>query len=337
MEGNSYQNRRRKIIEDCLRNPYRRFTKKKILQELNDKLINDHDQKPVSTRTFEDDWKFIKEALECDGLELLTMREGTEFYYKYSDPEFSIFDNLKKTEIRKLADAIKLLEQIKGIGLDDELMDILQKLDTQLKYYRNKHKNVISFQQNVASNGHEHIRGLYDAITEESAVEFLYRPYEKTAERKIVHPYYLKQYNNRWYLFGCKDGWNSVSCFALDRIQPVIKKVAVPFLPSDGIFNPCEYFKNIIGVTIYPAAPLEEIILQFSSYRAPYVLTKPLHESQQLLQTLKDGSIKISLHLIRNLELEDLILGFGKDVTVLQPKPFAEEIKEKAREIWEKY
>ena len=47
-----------------------------------------------------------------------------------------------------------------------------------------------------------------------------YHPYNVASPtRVIIHPYYLKQYNNRWFLFGYnpekrKSDWN----LALDRI-----------------------------------------------------------------------------------------------------------------------
>ena len=49
---------------------------------------------------------------------------------RYSDTEFPIFNQgLSKHEIKKLTDAIKLLQQVKGIDLNNELLDILYKLD----------------------------------------------------------------------------------------------------------------------------------------------------------------------------------------------------------------
>ena len=34
----------------------------------------------------------------------------------------------------------------------------------------------------------------------------------------IIHPYYLKQFNNRWFLFGLNDQYKTISNLALDRI-----------------------------------------------------------------------------------------------------------------------
>src|SRR5437763_627813 len=102
MEGNTYQNFRRKFIEDCLRNTMRRYTKEAISQELNEELERRFPGKTISPRTFESDWEFIKTELELANVELQKCKEGTQWLYRYSNVEFSIFNDFKKSEIEKL-------------------------------------------------------------------------------------------------------------------------------------------------------------------------------------------------------------------------------------------
>lgn len=331
MRGNTYQNFRRMFIEGCLRNTMRDYTKEEILRELNEAIEKDYCGKSISERTFEIDLKFIKDELELAGFQLNAWKVGKQCFYRYSNPEFSIFSDVKKHEIERLLQAVQMLKQIKGIDLNDELLEVLLKLDTQVKYGRTTKKNVIDLQQVVASIGYEHVDDLYDAIVEETAVELLYQPFNKEARSIVVHPYYLKQYNCRWFLFGFDESRNDISTFPLDRIQK-IKPVSKIYILPDDIFNPDEYFKHIIGVTRYKDRPVEDIVLQFSSNRAPYIATKPLHHSQEVVEEKEDGSILIKLKLIPNPELESLILSFGKDVVVLQPLSLTTEIKSQLKD-----
>jgi len=98
------------------------------------------------------------------------------------------------------------------------------------------------------------------------------------------------------------------------RTKP--KAVNKPYHSSEGLFDANTYFKNIIGVTRFEDAPKEEIKLVFTSKRAPYISTKPLHETQ-LHTHLSDGSIEVTLQLSINNELKQLLLGFGADVKVI--------------------
>lgn len=69
---------------------------------------------------------------------------------------------------------------------------------------------------------------------------------------------------------------------------------------------------------------------------APYILTKPLHPSQQLLKEEPDGLI-FSIQVIWNFELEREILGFGEFIKVLSPKRLAGKIYKRHKEAVAKY
>ena len=58
---------------------------------------------------------------------------------------------------------------------------------------------------------------------------------------------------------------------------------------------------------------------------APYVLTKPLHHSQQLLSKSNMG-VEISIKVMHNFELEKEILSFGDSVKVLSPESLRKRI-----------
>ena len=56
----------------------------------------------------------------------------------------------------------------------------------------------------------------------------------------------------------------------------------------------------------------------FNEKRGKYAETKPLHESQRNKWT--DKGFLVTLKLIPNLELEQVILSYGEDVEVLSPE-----------------
>ena len=61
------------------------------------------------------------------------------------------------------------------------------------------------------------------------------------------------------------------------------------------------------------------MILKFNLKNAPYVKTKPLHHSQQILREDENGMI-VRIDVIPNFELEREILGFSECVEVLGPR-----------------
>ncbi len=89
----------------------------------------------------------------------------------------------------------------------------------------------------------------------------------------------------------------------------------------------------MIGPTVRKGNPVEEVVLKFTPNRAPYVLTKKLHSSQELLKTYKDGSLSFSYRLRYNRELHGILLGFGSDVKVIKPASLQQKIRETAEAI----
>jgi predicted DNA-binding transcriptional regulator YafY len=69
---------------------------------------------------------------------------------------------------------------------------------------------------------------------------------------------------------------------------------------------------------------------------APYVITKPLHHSQQIMKEDEKGLI-IRIDVVLNFELEREILGFGENIRVLSPKKFAERIERRAHKMVDLY
>jgi predicted DNA-binding transcriptional regulator YafY len=94
-------------------------------------------------------------------------------------------------------------------------------------------------------------------------------------------------------------------------------------------------FDDIIGVTIPPPeVQKEHIELEFDPKRLPYIISKPIHSSQYIVN--KERGI-ISIDVRPNKELESLILSFGPQVKVLSPEGFQRQIKEKLEENAKKY
>ena len=67
----------------------------------------------------------------------------------------------------------------------------------------------------------------------------------------VVHPWYIKQYNNRWFLMAYDAETDRITNFALDRIQELQVEESVAFIPNMEIdFE--HYFDDVFGVTIPP-------------------------------------------------------------------------------------
>ena len=94
------------------------------------------------------------------------------------------------------------------------------------------------------------------------------------------------------------------------------------------------YFRDIIGVSIEKGKAVEHVRLKFSPERLPYVLSKPIHHSQEV-ENEAEGII--SLDVIPDKELISELIWFRDDVEVLSPDSLREEIKEKIAKMYQNY
>ncbi|OYU56714.1 MAG: hypothetical protein CFE25_05670 [Chitinophagaceae bacterium BSSC1] len=325
MPANKAARVRFEIIDECLRNTMHKWSKKYLLEIVNKKLEDKYGiGSKISLSQIRND---INDMQSEYGAPIENRTEGNSVYYFYEDPNFSISKlPLNEEDVMKLRDVVNIMQQIKGFTIADEIEGVVQRLENKIKMRSNDNLQIIAFENPPSVLGAEYLGDIYNSIINKRLLKITYKHFNALDSYQIIFsPYFLKEFNNRWFLFGWSEKNNRVENLALDRILEI--KVTSGKYVKNEFFEPNTYFKNIIGVTQTSDAEIENIDLLFNKDRAPYITTKRIHESQEILKHYKNGSILIRLSLIINKELKSLILGFGNDAEVINPKTLREEIK----------
>jgi predicted DNA-binding transcriptional regulator YafY len=251
-------------------------------------------------------------------------KEGRKYFYKY-EYDWSIKNiPIENEDMAKLNLAVDILKQIQGFVLADEIEEIVKKIEKKTKISSDK-KNFIAFANPPSAKGTSNLGDIYEAIINERILKISYQHFKaSTPDEQTIHPYYLKEFNNRWYLFGWSEQKERVEQMALDRMTSI--KVTNGSYKENS-FNAEKYFANIIGVTNM-GNEMEKIRLAFNRDRAKYAITRKLHSSQ-IENEMEDGRVLIELDLQVNRELIALILSYGEDVEVLAPSHLRTTISEK--------
>ena len=220
------------------------------------------------------------------------------------------------------------------VRLDAWLEDVISNLEFRFGVKPDT-ENIVSFDHNDLLKGTEFLGELIESALNHQPLNLLYRTFAGNERFAILHPYHIKQFNNRWFLIGLQEGshGNYITNKALDRIVK-FSRANVPFIPNTEIdFN--EYFKDIVGVTLPEDHPVaEEVLLKFDEARFPYVVNKPIHPSQEV----EDEEQRIIKLMVRpNKELEARIFSYGNQVEVLKPEWLRRQIAEKIENLLKKY
>ena len=318
---------RYKILDSCFRNPYKKFTKELLLEFLNDKLVElfDDESHCIKLRQMQDDIAFMKSS-EGWGIELAEDFDGKKRIFRYDDLNFSINNApLNEMELIEFQSAIQVLSQFEGMPQFEGIQEIIAKLRYDLQSDKQS-QPFIGFETNQDLKGMEHFSQLYNAVQKQIPLQITYQDFKAEQPYSfILHPYYLKQYNNRWFLFGLheesmKADWN----VAIDRIIS-LETMSVKFIFNNTI-NWQDYFSDMIGVSKPVDGQIEEIVLHFNQLTGKYMENKPLHETQKH-KWLNPDTLEVKIKVIPNYELERLILSYGDSIKIIEPLNLKERIK----------
>lgn len=323
---------RYRVLNRCFRNEHCEYDIKALLNEVN-KELEKVDCTPISERTLRADIQRLQEApynIELDD----SLWIGSKRLYRYADVSFSLpMVTLNDEEKEMLKKTIRILSQYDDIPQYQWVITLLSQIENGIGI--DESKRYVEFQNNPDLTGIEHFQALLDAIMHKQPLHIVYRPFNKSEMNLNVHPYYLKQYNDRWFLVARTEGYDTLSVMAIDRITSV-ETIHIDFVETEVDME--NYFDDSIGVTVLADKPIEEVKLKVNAKRYPYIETKPLHWSQTELKEESTDDYKIvRLRLRVNNELEAAILGFGDDVEVLTPASLRQRISNKIENLAIKY
>ncbi|WMJ74055.1 WYL domain-containing protein [Cytophagaceae bacterium ABcell3] len=313
-------------IDNCLRNRYRKWTLDDLIEACSEALYEyEGIDKGISRRTIQMDIQVMRsDKLGYNAPIVVTDKK----YYSYEDREYSITNiPLTTQDLNKLTEVTEILKQFRGFSHFRELSGMVQRLEDKVHAARTNNKPVIDFEKNEHLKGLDFIDEVYKAIVNKKCLEITYQSFKaRNASTILFHPYLLKEFRNRWFVLGMHKKSKPLINLALDRILEIH--------PSDHAYLECtgkdlrNYYKDVVGVSVNEYGNPENVVLFFDNSNAPYVLTKPIHHSQQLLEKLPHGII-VSLQVQINFELEREILGFGDSLRVISPEKLKRRIKSK--------
>lgn len=319
---------RYRIIDDCFhKGPKYGWTNKELLQHVNSKL---HEQgfEQISVRSLQADCKYLKEE---KGAPIELNRKGYDQYKFYTDRNFTIQKSpLDDNDKLILQEATVLLKQFEGLPHFEAMSETIAQLQC---WIDRDAAALILFEKNEYSGLHW-IKPLYEAVGQHKEILIDYEPFVGNFEKRHLQPYMLKEFRNRWYVFGWEKSKEFFTSAALDRIKNVEILPSTFHLHAD--FDANTYFKDVIGVTVFKDAPTLKVVFRVHESSAKYLETKKLHQSQQRLH--KDGKwTYFELFVKNNYELEAELRRFGAALEVLEPASLRAKFRAEVEQLYKQY
>lgn len=323
-------NIRERVIDRCLRNR-RGYSTREIMDSCN-RVLEEHGYIPISAlNTIRNDISSIENRYHIVVEEI---RDGKSKRYRYKDPNFSMFNTpLNDNEVAQLSQTVEMLRRFEGVPGFEWVEEIITHFKSTM-LAPTKAKPVIGFDDNKLLKGMEFYTRIYESIINKKAFIVDYRPFGKDVVSNNIHPYYMRQYNNRWFFFAFNEERNMITTYALDRVEGL--RASNKQYIENSFCDFSSYFDDIVGVSKKPQQEPTTIKLKVSNGQYDYLESKPIHPSQKLIERTKEYSI-ITICVILNYEIQTQVLALGEAVEVLEPKGFREVISSRIKKNFENY
>jgi len=308
---------RYKTIDTCLRNIYRQWTLDDLIDACSDALYEyEGIDKGISKRTIQMDIQMMRSEKLGYNAPIVVYDNK---YYKYEDEDYSITNTpLSEQDLKTMSEAVEVLRQFKGFSYFSGMGDIVSRLEDHVTSAKQKTIPVIDFEKNESLKGLDYLDTIYHAVVNKQVLNMKYRSFKaRSANTFLFYPYLLKEYRNRWFVFGRRKG-NLIN-LALDRIHNIEIAEKEKFIEND-LFDPQIFFDDLVGVTKNVGMKAETVRFWVDKQNAPYVQTKPFHKSQKVIEEHEDGSKVFEINVVINQELQREFFGYANTIKILSPQ-----------------
>lgn len=354
-----------KMLRRAAREPGFHLTKRRLLEEVNQDLMDRGHAKGIGERMLDYDLDQIKAIPHVKVVEeyrvVAVGGEADEGFnsptslrkcLRYEDRGMSISSsvhlNMEEADRVNLEACFKLMYGYSDWQGFDCVYDYVPELET-LFLGKTRKGNPHILVDHSQYLGRDRFRVMNQAIVERQVLWVCYQPFEQEERSFRFHPHVIMRFNGRLFCVGYNETegyWKQV--LALDRIIEEPREVKRGELSAseneeDWFYRDQEFgegeswhshFKHVLGSTVNDA-PVEDIVIRFKGKRAHYVHTKPLHPGQwprsRMPEPDADDWYEFKYKLIPNNEFYAAVLAFGPDAEVVSPASVRDHMIERVR------
>jgi predicted DNA-binding transcriptional regulator YafY len=260
----------------------------------------------------------------------------------YYNANFSFLEVLGTTDLALLQELKSIVAKLQTFNKINQILDV--NLDEVALRISPGNSKTVLFDHNVEHLANsEFLPELLNHIQNKRALEIVFIDFKDKVYKDIFHPYLLKEYNGRWYVYGLSEnqyeisGFKQIYHYPIDRIRrfSVLKKSKLSQIDSNW-WNADSHFRDLIGVTKYEGAKPQSIMVRIYDSSVDYLQTKKLHHSQEAIN-VEDDYTDFSFFVIDNYEFRSKILALGSNAEVLEPEYLRKEFAEITEKMRERY
>jgi predicted DNA-binding transcriptional regulator YafY len=268
------------------------------------------------------------------------VKRGGKYYY---EEQTDSIDNINLTEQDKtsISLALNIFSRFKGTPLFEKFSDAITRILSSSVIRRINTSDTakyIQLAETNAASGIEWVEKIYDAIVEKKVLRLHYKNFGEKESAKIISPYMLKEYRNKWYMLAYSSGNNKPGLTVPYRLSRIINiEETNELFVEDQSFDGNKYFKYAIGVLPkHDEEPVNVKLKITGKGMIKLISEDKIHSTQEIIP-ISDEEIQVELRVYNTSELQTYILSYGEYIEVLEPVVLREKIIERINKSISKY
>ena len=183
-----------------------------------------------------------------------------------------------------------------------------------------------------APAGEQYLDIIIRAIRTDRRLRIGYKKFQAEGYEKVVCPYALKLFRQRWYLLALNDE-DQMRIYALDRVTMV--ELTDDAFEMPLYFSPQAYFSEYFGV-LTNDTPMAHVIIRAHKWTPNYLRTLPLHHSQHELVSTPDYA-DFSFDIRPTSDFLGELLRHSDGIEVLEPLDLREKMRQMIADTLKRY
>ena len=183
-------------------------------------------------------------------------------------------------------------------------------------------------------SGNRFLTQVIDAMRQSKTIMVEYQNFQMSQPCEFeISPYCLKVFKQRWYILGPRTDSKDLHFYSLDRFCSLTITEHEFSVPKR--FDAEEYFLGFYGI-MRDNNKVERVRVQATAFRANYLRSLPLHNSQKEIERTADHSV-FEYRVAPTADFIQELRAIGPDITILHPQWLRERMIEEAKQIINNY
>ena len=224
-------------------------------------------------------------------------------------------------------------------GIETFWSKVREELPSAVSSHYEKYRQVLHVLGTPAKSYERHqgiLKTLNRSILEHRVVEIEYQSVGKAPSIRKIEPYAVVLYQSSIYIIAAarevEDPDERVRHFKLDRFSKATALDEWFKLPQG--FDVAKHVRQ--GAGIFSSSRTKTYKIRISAYAARWVIEDPWHPDQ-VVKTLEDGSIELTVKAAHDLEVIPRVLAMGQQAELLAPAASRRMIAQTIREMADRY